>query len=164
MKYKNTSGPLKVLAKNKINFCKNFKFLQTKFKRKKLEAGFVSAAEQRRIANHPHHKDSCIVYLLVIEKFGSINNGDLLHLFFWRNIPFLLRSQRQLWICPQDWEAEEDFYFLFCIFRSMDYASLLPQRKTNQTQNQTSCEIICITAVNRLAPCHVKPLYHTAGI
>lgn len=83
MKYKNTSGAFKVLAKNKINFCKNFKFLQTKLKRKKMGVGLVSAAEQRRMANHPHHKDSCIVHFLAIEKFGGINNKtDFPHFLF----------------------------------------------------------------------------------
>lgn len=112
VKCKNTSGALKVLEKKKIDFCKNFKFLQTKFKRKKLEAGFVSAAEQRRIANHPSHKDSCIVYLLVIEKFECINyEAHFLHLFLLNehsflaeisdttlNMPIGLRSRRRFLI------------------------------------------------------------------
>lgn len=54
---------------NKINFCKNVKFAQIKFKRKKREARFLSGPEQRRMANERHRTDSCIVHFLATETF-----------------------------------------------------------------------------------------------
>lgn len=96
VKYKNTLGAFKILSKKKINFCKNVKFLQNKFKRKKVDVVFVSAAEQRRLANHQYHKDSCIVHFLAIEKLGDIHNeADFLYFLFWRNI-LAERSERIL--------------------------------------------------------------------
>ena len=143
---------------------------------KKGEVGFVSAPGRRRMPNERHHTDSCIVHFLATET----SRDRFVSLSLQKEHSFLTKSSERTPNKPEGLRSRRRF--LIFVLQIQIYGLCLSitlkknktkqnnnnkkktkQNKTKKKKNKTN-EMICITAVNRLAPCHVKTPYHTADI
>lgn len=130
---------------------------------KKGEVGFVSAPGRRRMPNERHHTDSCIVHFLATET----SRDRFVSLSLQKEHSFLTKSSERTLNKPEGLRSRRRF--LIFVLQIQIYGLCLSitlkknKTKQNKKKNKTN-EMICITAVNRLAPCHVKTPYHTADI